>query len=525
LRIKELSGAALESAKAEIATKHRVAGYTINSLLNELDKEEDSQDPEYQAEFLGNLSELLNAEANKLDFETILPHRLSQYFGRYAELTGVTPESLTVGAFPFFTSVCHPENRLKLKLSTDWEARPLCWSAIIGVSGDGKDNIFNLFLKPLSAIQDRDDETYQKLKRDYDEMVKNESKNSKNSGGSSVDSDLTDPPIHNWRVTKQGTLEGLADIFCAQKDNDSLLYKPELSGLLNGMGKHSKGGKSDDMEQFLDLRSGNSIRVKNASNSRIADKTSLSICGGIQPKVLTEQMGKLDDSQGFWARFHITSIPFSAPDESDKPEERLLSSDMRAVITKWYEHLRDMPKASYSLNSEAKTLLIGFREWINQRRKEETRGAMSNYLAKCKGYVGEFALMLHLLDACSEGVTPEIEVSLNVMERAIALQKYLIDQRLLFLSEAGSNVSTSHDVSTLSAIAKAILDFAKTKKAPISAKECTNGVSSIKRFSKNSLGKDKPMPSDDIRLLFKQLETFGLGETSGNGAKLLFKAI
>jgi len=313
---------------------------------------------------------------------------------------------------------------------------------------------------------------------------------------------------------KQATLQGLAETQMGQPNHGCLIYKPELTALQNSFGMHSKAGASDDLEQFLDLRDGGEILTRNAGRIRRTESTRFSLMGGIQPSKLLEQMGDRKDSQGFWGRFCIYNLPAVDPDDNetdlDVSEGRQLSDLLSAVVLR----INSFSPVIHELSSEAKERGKAYRKELQSRARSESREQMRNFTKKLKGYVHEFALVLHLLDAAVEsGVEPAKDVSLETLERAIAVSEFCHAQRHIFEAQADAAAAKTQTKTTITTIQAEILKRARSTKQAVTARDCRNFIHTCSGVDVESL-----------RACFVSLEKAGYGKTIGAGNRLKFEA-
>ena len=506
-----LQGSAKTERIGELATHYRQAPTHVNRLWKEiLEEQEQADDSEDEAE--KRLESELSITSQSLPFE-VLPYQIAMHLPRQAELIGTTTEALVITAFPVLASVINAGTGLRVKAGANpWFVWGIIWIALVAMSGDGKTPTIGVWMNALKSLQKTESENYEesatefkRAKRAWDTAVRK---------GEEPDSKEPESPVLRWTVVKQATLQGLAETQMGQPNHGCLIYKPELTALQNSFGMHSQAGASDDLEQFLDLRDGGEILTRNAGRIRRTESTRFSLMGGIQPSKLLEQMGDRKDSQGFWGRFCIYNLPTVDPDDNetdlDISDGRQLSDLLSAVVLR----INSFPPCIHELSSEAKERSKVYRKELQNRVHAESREQMRNFTKKLKGYVHEFALVLHLLDAAVEsGVEPAKDVSLETLERAIAVSEFCHAQRHVFEAQADAAVAKTQTKTTITTIQAEILKRARSTKQAVTARECKNFIHICSGVDVESL-----------RTCFVSLEKAGYGKTIGSGNRLKFEA-
>ncbi|NJO67421.1 MAG: DUF3987 domain-containing protein, partial [Leptolyngbyaceae cyanobacterium RM1_405_57] len=242
-----------------------------------------------------------------------------------------------------------------------------------------------------------------------------------------------------------------------------------------------------------------------ADNSYAVLDPRMSLAGGIQPGVAKEIFSNPDDPNGLKARFLIV-----VPRAVDKPESTK-SCSISPMLQDLYEKLENLPVQDVRLSSEAAQRYYDFRESLRNRRKVTENSACRNALAKGKGYAGRLALVLHCIE-CALDESKELRVlTLDTMERAIALEKFYLRQIELF--NAGSSESDS-----LAKMMHDIQQAAERQPSGISLTEIYKGtVGGVRSLAK----KLNRHPKDLAEELVQELVAQGWGEIQqvGRGRK------
>jgi hypothetical protein len=243
------------------------------------------------------------------------------------------------------------------------------------------------------------------------------------------------------------------------------------------------------------------MKVNRAGGKRLSvSQSCYSITGGIQPDTLKEQID-FSDPTGHWARFLFCHLPLT---KRTFPEDDL-NIDLNEYLKGIYQRIQCQPSQTYYLSSEAKEV---YKQWFNHLGElayQESRQGLRNVYSKMGRDTGVLALLLHALNAAIRQEEPDPEISLETIKSAIALAKYYIGQVKLLHAEGDA------ENGELSPLLLKILNLSE-RKGWIKAKDVQ---ASDRSFRKKS--------ASEVRSLFTELETMGLGVTDGKGSRLIFQ--
>jgi hypothetical protein len=163
------------------------------------------------------------------------------------------------------------------------------------------------------------------------------------------------------------------------------------------------------------------------------------------------------------------------------------------MLTDLYRQFDRLPLANYDLSRPARVKFLKAANRLKSLAEGETRPAMRNVLIKARGLIGRLALNLHLLNSLFEGITPSIEISKEIVNAAIELTGFFMNQVRGMYGKLSDDLP-SHYARLLSVAADWI--------TPNNARKVA--------FS----GKTKAeYPSSRIAEIFKELSDKGYGET------------
>jgi hypothetical protein len=246
-------------------------------------------------------------------------------------------------------------NSYAIKPKNGWTEKPNLFLSVIGDPGAKKSPAMNYAIKPLTKIQEMYVEDFL--------IERNEIINKKKKGEDV--SDIPKPLLKQIRTTDT-TVEALVELFLNNL-HGVIITLDELAALINSCNQY-KGGKGNDLEHFLNAWSSEMIvkNRKNESNPTIVNNPFLSICGSIQPEVVTTQNKGKDN--GFVDRFLFSfpeSIPAKHTDEEVPTELLMYYSDLMVNLFIKYSEISEQNKKhpiDLELSNDAKKVLKKWHE-------------------------------------------------------------------------------------------------------------------------------------------------------------------
>lgn len=293
------------------------------------------------------------------------------------------------------------------------------YACIVGNSSIGKSPVLNLLLGPIFNIE-------KKLHKEYKERlelweIENEGKKKK---------DFTNKPQRVNLLISDATTEAICK---AHEGNlvGLISYFDELVAWLNSQNQYRNGS---DTEFWLNAWSSTTIKVNRVTKDELfIPDPSITVLGGIQPRVLKSLVRKNNKANGFLYR-----ILFAFPDDVKKPYETdneisdWIESDYYRTINRIYDLCRgtsgmENSKVEIPISSSGKQI---YREWKNaiaDEINESNDDSISSLLGKIETYCLRIALVLHVLEKVSEQEVDTLkntEVSQSTVENAIKLSDY-----------------------------------------------------------------------------------------------------
>jgi CRISPR-associated protein Cmr3 len=423
-----VAGSKREIKLSSIARDYGLTQQQITNIYKERVRENDQNLD--KDDLFSDLDNILKADSQRLDLSKILPEKLANAIDHHARLTGLRSEAYLTALLSGLSSTLHPDTSLNLYPQTNWKVPPNLYSAIVALSGEGKSIIGRAMISdPLKTLIEGDDQDYDAKLSEYKaalaayEMLK-KSKNSEALSEAYPDGPPA-KPTRRIRYFSGGTGEGIARYAANSQEKGMLLFRDEIAGLFKSANQY-RGGRGSDSEDILEYYDGTPPITLRADPDKtvVCRKILLSIYGTIQPGVLEKLLGDKEDSSGQWARFLFCQLPPSSLDldiDAAYP-------DLTPMLTDLYRQFDRLPLANYDLSRPARARFLKAANRLKLLAEGEQRPAMRNVLIKARGLIGRLALNLHLISSLFNGITPSIEISKEIVNAAIELTSFFINQ-------------------------------------------------------------------------------------------------
>jgi hypothetical protein len=378
-----------------------------------------------------------------------LPESIAPWVADISDRMQCPPDFVAIPAIIGLGSVLGRKMAIRPQRQTDWSEVTNLWGMTVGRPGFMKSPAATEALKPLQRLEgkareDNKAETmaYEKeailYKARKDELLAQAKKAAKDGSGSSSLPDLDEPqePKAQRYVVNDTSYEALGEIL-ADNPNGVLAYRDELVSLL----------KTLDREEYAAAR-GFFLTAWNGTSGYTFDRivrgrthieaACLSLFGSTQPGRIAEYIrratsgGAGDD--GLIQRFGLLVWPDQSPEW--KEVDRYPDSDARERAWRTFEGFEGfegcLPKAFGAEQGEydeipfvrfddaAQEVFSGWRHDLERRlRSEELSPALESHLAKYRKLVPALALINHVADRGTGGVSEAATL------RALAFSEYL----------------------------------------------------------------------------------------------------
>ncbi|QDT50425.1 hypothetical protein Pan258_44840 [Symmachiella dynata] len=257
----------------------------------------------------------------------VLPEVIREYVVCVARSIGCDPSFVVLPAITVCAGVIGNTRRLRVKRS--WFVPPILWTVLVGDSGTQKSPPLRAVFKPLKERQqDQIQQHCAKMATFKDDQAnfKRELKSFEKSGEGARPTE-PERPVCERCLVSDTTIEGLVPIL-QENPRGVVLHRDELVGWFGGFDRYSKAGQaSADAAHWLSIYNAESLIVdRKTGEPRMLSvpNAAVSVCGGIQPSILTRALGEEHRENGLAARLLMTYPPRRAKrwTDDDVPMEQ-----------------------------------------------------------------------------------------------------------------------------------------------------------------------------------------------------------
>lgn len=208
-------------------------------------------------------------------------------------------------------------NSRRLQLKAGWNALPILWGAVVGESGTLKTAALQIVLRPVRLRQKHGLETYQEQWQEFESQSACYDKSLARWKEARSDTITPpparpQPPVCERTIVADTTIEALGPIL---KDNPFgvLLARDELAAWMTSFDRYSGRGKSGgDAANWLSMFNAESLMIDRKSGSPrtiFIPAATVSVLGGIQPRILARTLGPEHRESGLAARLLLAYPP------------------------------------------------------------------------------------------------------------------------------------------------------------------------------------------------------------------------
>jgi hypothetical protein len=297
-------------------------------------------------------------------------------------------------------------NAFRLRLKEGFIVVPTLWIALVSASGTNKSGPLRAITSPLRSTPSMD---------------------------------LLTEPLLNPQgriLVSDATLEAVISRL-ASSPRGLLAYRDELAGWIKSFGAYKKGGGGDE-QAWLEFWSAHEYQLDRKTNGEdvFIPAASVSVLGGIQPKILAECFDPSRFASGLVSRLLITSPPDRGMFWSDSE----LSVDRQGIWDDSIMRLRTHPFESMSgsvynphvldLDPTAKARYVEFFDSVSREiTTMNERGRM--FASKARVMAARLALTHHgMLSSLREGSMVRCRVAMVSVEAGIAWARWFLYEQL-----------------------------------------------------------------------------------------------
>jgi hypothetical protein len=359
----------------------------------------------------------------------VFPEPVREYVLASAAAIGCCPSFVALPLLSCLAAAIGSAKRLKLK--SGWLARSILWTMTVGESGTAK--------SPASRAAVRFTQEYeQRMVRQYDaELAEFKRVNAEREAAAKSKrskQNFTQPegePIAKRVFVSDTTVEALVHVL---KDNPRgvLLCRDEMAAWFGGLDRYAKTVGGDEAA-YLSMFDGGCVNVdRRTSDPRrlYVPAAFVSICGTIQPGVLSRAISPGRRESGLLARFLLACPPRVSRDWSENEVSEELCRRMQQLFDRLFElavvhNGAEEPRDSVvEMSPEAKQVFVDFHNRQSERT-EEKRGDLAAAFSKLTETAGRLALIFHCVRNADGGSPPVLQLSQESMESGVRLAEWL----------------------------------------------------------------------------------------------------
>lgn len=365
------------------------------------------------------------------------PEVVREYVQTHAAAAGYDESFIALAILAALAAVIG--NARRIRLNSSWQQPSILWIVIVGESGTMKSPAIADALRPLREIQSRlfaedkvKQQVYQTDLREYNHEIKS-SRRSRTADGPPP----TPPekPVCKRLIVEDITIESLAQKL-AENPRGLIVVRDELSGWF-AFGRYKKGGGKDDVARWLQLfDAGELIVDRKVDGTTYIPKASCSICGGIQPGILSRVIGEEHRENGLLQRFLLTYPPRRAKRWRDTEIDPVVVRAGSMLFEALYQLEMDVDSDGNAsprevpLTPEARAIWASYVDRHGQDQTNYT-GEKAAAFSKLEACAARIALVIHVVRTVSE---PPGQVSESIdtqsISAGIALADWFRDETL-----------------------------------------------------------------------------------------------
>jgi hypothetical protein len=368
-------------------------------------------------------------QPQKLEYEPfpvdLFPSPVREYVTEQAKAIGIDAAFVAVPMLPVLAGLIGQTRKIRIK--EEWTEPSILFTAVVNSSGGGKSPGFKAAMKlpmhiesKLQRIRARKQAEYQAERKQW--KAKNDKK-------------LREPepePYNTQLIVDDATMEAITSIHC-HNPRGLLLATDELSGWLGSFNVYRKG-QGRDVQNWLTFYDGGPVAVNRKNGERLfLLSTSISVAGGIQPKVAKEKLYTEEFiTNGLVGRFLVASPPFAVADFSESVVPKEVSQDAMALATKLY----NLTGCIVDIEGQpcAESTLLGFtpeahNRWVTymettKAQAEQMVDPQRTLFVKLRPAAARIALVLSVVEQVWKGTDATGPIELRSLEAGIQIAEW-----------------------------------------------------------------------------------------------------
>lgn len=365
----------------------------------------------------------------------IFPAKMRKLVSDGANSIGCDPASIAVPLLTTYGAAIGNTRRLRLK--NGWDVPPIIWSGVVGKSGSGKTPAWSLAMSPTHQIEKqaklRHGKEFAKWMERHEDWQKEHAAWKK--GGQEGPEPTEDPaPELERHTVVDTTVESLVPLL-ELNERGLLLTRDELSGWVGSFDRYAKGG-GGDASHWLSMFNAASIRVDRKTGippTVYVPSAAVSICGGIQPGILSKAFGSEHRENGLLFRFLLTWPPHRARKWNEHEISGSTIDDVADALANLYgldfdlDRFEDQTPQVLHLSRESKDAFTKFYD-EHDAEQQDLPDDLASVWSKLEEYAARFALILHFACWAEDPESVSSKVDGETMENAIRLVRWFCNE-------------------------------------------------------------------------------------------------
>lgn len=438
----------------------------------------------------------------------IFPDHFADLLRRDGLKQNIDPISYTAYLLPV---ICSLMGITGLALTKSFVVPNIIWSILIQRSGGGKSRAETVIKNQILKWEIEASDRYRQQKEVYEETIKRAAKNSKGFVGiGGLAEEVPRKPTKRKYLITATTPEAILNRLAEQADEGVVVVRDELRGLFGSLSKYSKGGDSDGLETLLELWNGSAVivdRVK-LEDCLVADRTRLSLAGGIQPGAL-KSIFSTNDDQGLLARF-LPIMPATL--EAILYDGEL---ELERELPALYHWIKSQDWDRLYLDDAAASAFKDMYSHLGNLNIQHN--GIHNWASKAAGHVGRVSIAVHAISCYYEGQGVSRAVNVDTLTKAYLFVLECLDNVHRIVGELPDSEDSSDG---LSPVLRKIIAKAEQYPEGITLVDLYRNINTIRTQSE----RERRPIAEFTKDLCDELVKLGLGtleQVEGGGWKFL----
>ncbi|MBF0549246.1 MAG: DUF3987 domain-containing protein [Deltaproteobacteria bacterium] len=392
---------------------------------------------------------------------TVFPPSLQIVIEEISRAIDVPPTILCLG---LLVLVCGCVGRTRgVLIKPGWVEYLVLWVGIIGKSGLGKSPALKVL---FDSIHDKDYEQLKEFQKAMEKFEVELAKAKRDQRKGQADVTIPIKPGLKQTIIDDATIESIGEAL-SENPRGVLWHPDELTQLILGLDQYS-GNKGQSKARLLSAYDSGPWRTNRVSRKTGVRHASVSILGGIQPKILNHAFNDKDALTGFLQRFWLISV------QQDKPRRwtedsisQEASDQIKEIVQKLCNmdfdmdrNMNPVPKI-ITLSPGAKEVFkvfygeVQLETWL-QSDADRSDGTVA---PKLIGQAARTALALHILNSVDAGGNERDPIPESTMKAAIEVIRFVhAHQRFIWNQLFDQQTTQRTALPSEIRIARAILD-------------------------------------------------------------------